>query len=215
MEKGKPSWSTRALVSLIRDGKVTSDCGEYNGRVFTSDQYKAAMNVIDSEKFVKDYIARNGTKSFLCERLRDGYIGQEIEGPKGSVTLRTARGKPFGTIVAIPTEKGVPVFGLTYISNDEDYAAPVVGLAIALRRAIEGQLSGKVGIEAGSVRNRAKLQALHFEKRAKAFFYPDHFSHSRGSDPVIYENYDEIHRNREIALEMAKAKETKDKWARK
>lgn len=202
MERGKPSWSTRALVQLIRSGKVASDCGEFEGRVFTSEQYKAAKDVIDSEKFVEEYIARNGTKSFLCERLRDGYIGQEIKGPRGTVSLRTARGKPFGTIVAIPTKKGVPVFGITYVASSEDYAAPVVGLAIALRRAVEGQLSGKVGIEAECLRNRAKAQALHFEKRAKAFFYPDRFSHSRGSEPVVYERYDEIHRNREIALSM-------------
>ena len=150
-----------------------------------------------------------GKSNFVSERLRPGYIGAEISCDKG-IFLQTERGKPYGTIVAVPTEDNVCI-GYSFIDErDLKYATPIVGLYIAYKRAIEGRDNGKVGYESpvilsdGSKHNldgNTKAQLNHFEKRALAYFHPDVYSYSRGQEgkKVVYENYDKIH-SRQIAI---------------
>lgn len=171
----------------IKDGKEKED-------------YEYAKLVIEAEKFVKDYIDANGTKSFISERLRGGFIGEIVHSDSGSSYIQSVRGRPFGTVVALKTSDNV-VLGMSYMDpQDAGRGHPIVGLYIALKRAIDGLKDGKVGAESKYVKTKAKKQIKHFEKRALAYFHPDTYSYSRGSNPVKYEDYEAIHQRRAMIL---------------
>lgn len=162
--------------------------------------FAVANYIFDAEKFVNDYIKKNGTKSFISERLRNGFIGELVHCENGTSYIQSIRGKPFGTVVAIPTKDNV-VLGMSYLDPEDmekDY--PILGLYIALKRALDGLKENKIGAEKRYIKSKARKQIIHFEKRAKAFFHPDVYSYSRGSNPVHYDNYDEIHQRRKLVL---------------
>lgn len=161
---------------------------------------EAARLIVDSREYIDGYVKAGG--KYICERLRPGFIGDIVYIPGGASYIQKERGRPFGTIVAIPDGNGEVVIGFSYIDEeDRNSASPSVGLAIALKRAVEGKNAGKVGYSKRWVKNSAaKTQAIHFLKRAKAYFNPEKYSYSRGSEPVVYENYDEIHARRKAIL---------------
>ena len=102
--------------------------------------------------------------------------------------------------MAIPTKDNV-VLGMSYLDpEDMEKSYPILGLYIALKRALDGAKEDKVGAEKIHIKSKARKQISHFEKRAKAFFHPDVYSYSRGSNPVHYDNYDEIHQRRKLIL---------------
>lgn len=161
---------------------------------------KTAQLVIKSEKFVKDYIEKNGTKSFISERLRNGFIGELIHCDNGSSYIQSVRGKPYGTSVALKTDNGV-VIGLSYMDTEDlNKGHPIVGLAIALKRAIERKENKENSFDKTKVKSRSRRQIEHFEKRALSYFHPEKYSYSRGTDPVEYKDYDEIHARRRMIL---------------
>lgn len=170
--------------------------------------FEYAKDILTAEEFVKDYINDNGTKAFISERLRDGYIGKEIN-ENGKVSIQSERGMPFGTVVAIPTsDPDNPVaFGYSYMSSYErmrGLSYPVLGQALALKRAIAAR-DGKTDVNApNGTRPKAKDQVEHFQKRAKAFFYPDIYSYSRGQEgkKVVYDDWDGIHERIKIVEKM-------------
>lgn len=158
-----------------------------------------AKLVVESEKFVKEFIEKNGTKAFISERLRAGYIGEIVHCDNGASYIQSVRGRPFGTIVAIKAGDSISI-GTSFVSDeDKNKGHPVVGLALALRRAVERR-DNNIFLLDKKIKSKARKQAEHFEKRAKAYFHPDVFSHSRGSEPVVYEDYDEIHERRKMIL---------------
>lgn len=145
--------------------------------------------LVEAIEFVEKYKKENGDKSFLCERLRDGFIGNLITDMNGNRYIQSTRGKPYGTIVSIKTKDGVSI-GATYLdSNDKDY--PIIGCYLALKEAINNNTV---------LRNKAVKQIEHFKKRSLAFFWPEKYSYSRGTEPVKYEDYDVIHKRREMIL---------------
>jgi hypothetical protein len=154
---------------------------------------------MEARKFVDDYVAKGG--AFIAERLRDGYIG-ELKLIDGKQVIQTERGVPYGTIVAIKTEDSI-VTGISYLSPEEK-SKPIVGLYIALKRALDGLKEGKKLTETKYIKRKARKQIEHFEKRALSYFHPEVYSYSRGTNPVKYEDYDAIKARREVILKEKK-----------
>lgn len=186
--------SADKILSELRKGKeVVDKIGDY---VVLPEELERAKLVREAEVFVENYRKENGTKAYLCERLRDGFIGNLISDNNGNSYIQAVRGKPYGTVVAIPTEDDI-VLGMSYMDPDDaKFSHPIVGCYIALKRAIDGKENGKVRAEERFIKNKAKKQIEHFEKRSLAFFWPDKYSHSRGTEPVVYPDYDIIHERR-------------------
>ena len=192
----------------------------------------AVLLTAEAIKFLDGIVNKDGNGNvevgksvFVSERLRPGYIGAEIPSNVG-VLLQTERGKPYGTVVAVPTDDSVCI-GYSFIEErDSKYATPIVGLYIAYKRAIDGRDAGKHGFENpvvlpdGSKRNldgNTKAQLVHFEKRALAYFHPDVYSYSRGQEgkKVVYDNYDKIHQRQIAILGEEKVKKNAPKPSKK
>lgn len=188
--------SAHSMLKILRSG------GEVTNIQNTKEQenLEYANLVIKAENFVKDYIEKNGTKGFIAERLRNGFIGNLVYTDNGTSYIQSVRGKPYGTVVALKNGEDI-VLGMSYVDpEDINKGHPIIGLYIALKRAIDGLKEGKIRAEAKYIKSRSRKQIEHFEKRALAYFHPDKYSHSRGSDPVKYEDYNEIHKRRAMIL---------------
>lgn len=174
------------------------------------------------EALVKDFMKR---EKILTLRVRDGFIGKELD--DSGYRLQLERGKPRGTMVAVKGEDKNVFIGHIYLKpGDKD--VPAVGQFLALMDAVarrerkrpgEEILLQKTGLEAADYlasedgfihiavpepkdmknMNDRKLEEF-FRIRAMCYFWPDVYSHTRGSDKIIYPNYEHIHRNRERAL---------------
>ena len=155
---------------------------------------KEARNKARDEalEFVNNYKKENGNKGFISLRIRDGFIGKKLKNGR----LQLERNKPRGTLVAIKGDNNDVHIGFTYLSN-KDKDIPIVGIAEALKNAI----LSKNGI-GKTYKTKDEDLFKFFEVRAKCFFYPDLYSHSRGTEKLVYPNYDENHMNREKALKF-------------
>lgn len=150
-----------------------------------------------------DSIRKNGHPLYITERLRSNCIGERVH-DKFSATSYIAenRGKPFGTIVAIPFEKdGVKtvIVSITYISKDEVGASPTVGVFLAYDMAetalktctvIEHKFKDEQNV-VFYTDNRTcfkynKPQIYHFIKRALCYFWPEEYSYSKGVNKLHY-----------------------------
>ena len=207
MNRQLPKVSIKFLVRYLRENNFTFNENKMNIIVtskgltleVTYDIYMKAKQIIDAEEFVNGYKKAGG--KFIAERLRDGFIGMEVSTNIGTKYIQSIRGKPFGTVVSIPTKDNDVVLGMSYIDVDnEKYPTAIVGLAMALKRAIEGYEHEKHGVEQRNVRSRARKQIEHFYKRSLAYFVPEIYSRTRGTNPVIYDNYEEIHARRKLIL---------------
>ncbi len=190
--------NVNSMLKVIRAGGTVTDIK--NAKEQENLEY--ANLVVTAENYVKDYIAKNGTKGFIAERLRDGFIGELVHADNGASYIQAVRGKPFGTVVAIKTEDDI-VLGMSYMDpEDANKSHPIVGLYIALKRAVDGLNAGYKRAEKRYIKSRAHRQIEHFEKRALAFFHPDVYSYSRGQEgkKVVYEDYDIIHKRRAMIL---------------
>ena len=149
---------------------------------------------------------------YISERLRKGYVGKEIYDKDGVKYIQASRGRPFGTVVALkaPYAEDV-VIGYSFLNEvDRKTELPHIGLYLALKRAREGLKENKVGFEPSPYLDADTIAQLkHFKKRAKAYFYPEKFSHSRGTDPVEYEDFDKIHAFQKLVAKQAKKKKVK------
>lgn len=149
----------------------------------------------DAIEYIHSYKGKH-----VAERLRDGYIGKIKINKNGLTSIQNTRGKPYGTIVAVPTEDNI-VIGVSYITKDEmDF--PIIGEYLALKRALEGKEKNKTSYERKSVITKAKAQVEHFEKRSLAYYHPEIYSYSRGIEgkKVVYDNYEEIHARQQMIL---------------
>ena len=145
----------------------------------------------EAQKFVDEFKKEYGNKGFISLRIRDGYIGKELGGGR----LQLTRGSPRGTLVAIKGEDGQVFVGHTYLSNKDD-DIPIVGIAEALKMAI---LEKEKGI-AKVLKSKDKDLYKFFEIRAKCYFYPEIYSYSRGTNKLLYPNYEKVHELRKRAL---------------
>ena len=137
MKEIKKAVRVRTVVNALKAGKAIP-------AEATPEQVDFANQVIQAEKIVSDFIKENGTKAMLVERLRDHYIG-EIVKSGNTVNIQAVRGKPYGTIVALPTKDNNIVCGISYLSaEDKNSSFPILGVSIALKRALEDRETGKV-----------------------------------------------------------------------
>lgn len=143
--------------------------------------YDAVVEIVEA----REYMAKN-EKKYISERLRTAYIGEDCFTADGTQYIAMNRGKPTGTLVAILDEETDEIkIGVSLISKDEKYATPIVGLKKAMEKIDSPVIFGLDGHE--------RKQLERFKLRAKAYFMPETFSFSRGTDPVSYPNYEKIH----------------------
>lgn len=151
----------------------------------------ARIKARDEAQAFVDKFKESGEK-YIAIRIRDGFIGKEL----GGKNLQLERGKPRGTLVSIKNGDDVTI-GFSFL-NKKDTDVPIVGVAEALKNAINERDNG-VCRTWGPNKNDLELYNF-FKKRSLAYFHPEKYSYSRGSDPVEYKNYDKIHENRKRAL---------------
>jgi hypothetical protein len=187
--------SVSELFKMGRSGtELSKSMPVKTGFVLTDENLKAAKDVIEAEQYIKDFIKKNGTKAMLSLRIRRGYIGKEIDLPDGTKALQTQRSRPFGVMVALK-ENGIDKevsYGISYINPIETHHYPIVGLALALRRA--------QGLEDPiPVRNVDMDLFNFFTVRARAYFFPERYSRKHGvANPIDYPGYEKIHKNRKL-----------------
>jgi hypothetical protein len=145
----------------------------------------------EAQKFVDEFRKEHGNNGFISLRIRDGFIGKEV----GNGRLQLERTKPRGTLVAIKGGNGEVFIGSVYKSNKDD-DIPIVGIAEALKDAI----ARKEGKEGRALKNKDLDLWNFFYIRSRCYFFPEIYSHTRGTSKLSYPNYDTIHKNRAKAL---------------
>jgi hypothetical protein len=145
----------------------------------------------EAQKFVDEFRKEHGNNGFISLRIRDGFIGKEV----GNGRLQLERTKPRGTLVAIKGENGEVFIGSVYKSNKDD-DVPIVGIAEALKDAI----ARKEGKKGRALKNKDLDLWNFFYIRSRCYFFPEIYSHTRGTSKLSYPNYDIIHKNRAKAL---------------
>lgn len=167
------------------------------------DNFKKAKMITLAQKEIDEYIKKNGTKSFIAERLRDGFIGELVHTANGTSYIQCVRGKPYGTVVAIKNGDDIAI-GITYLDSEDidKRQYPILGQWQALVRAQKTAKECKGRIDGKNLKSKARRQVEHFTKRALSFYFPDVYSHSRGQEgkKVEYKDYEEIHRRRAMIL---------------
>lgn len=143
----------------------------------------------EAQKYIDAYHKEHGNNAYISLRIRDGFIGKEI----GAGNLQLTRAKSRGTMVAIKGDNdGEVKIGWTYL-NKEDEDIPIVGIMEALKAAQTN--------ETKKLKNKNDKDLFDFFMvRAKCYFYPEKYSHSRGTEKINYPNYDKVHSNRVRAL---------------
>lgn len=189
--------SLKKVIKALKNGEKAPENA-------TAEDIQFATDVVNAEKFVKEFIKKNGTKAFISERLRDGYIGKELN-INGAYAIQSERGAPHGTLVAMPNKQGTITLGVSYISPRDTrlgHSYPILGVFNALKNCLYNLVDEREYDEGFLVRNKDAQQVDHFKKRALAFFWPDVYSYSRGQEgkKVVYENYEAIHRRRKLIL---------------
>lgn len=196
--------------------------GYVNGTKIPSDipesVQKKVIEIAKAIKFVDDYSKEN---KIVTERLRTYFVGETIKCNAGFEVWAPCRGKPTGTVVAIKTDWGIAV-GISKIAKDEKYPIAVLGQFLALKDAIDSKNSAEksgnyknadekypvlmIDGRFNLLNNHERKQLERFILRAKAYFYPEIYSFSRGENPVSYPNYEEIHRRQLLILGEDKLK---------
>ena len=148
-------------------------------------------------KFAEDFKA-SGEK-YVSIRIRDGYIGKELDG--SGTKLQTERSRPRGTMVAIKGKDDKVYIGAAYKSS-KDGDIPAVGIKLALERALKNRDEAEKNglIPSSGVKEKDQLLYNFFKIRSMCYFFPELYSHSRGTNKITYPNYDKIHENRKRAL---------------
>lgn len=164
--------------------------GELND--LPADVKDAVMLYVDAYSYMLKF-EETGEK-YVSERLRKNYIGELVSDTKGNKCIATTRGKPTGTIIAMPDGEGGLKFGVSHVSTTEKYESPIVGLFLAIRDVTSEDEVLK------TLSPHEKKQFERFKLRSMAYFYPDKYSYSRGTDPVVYPNYEEIHKRQVLIL---------------
>ena len=159
------------------------------------------------------YLEKCGIKH-VTERLRPGFIGMETKDTY-TVTQQVSRGAPYGTLVSIPGLNGKSTVGISYYDEIGRFATPICSEYLALKKALQNKKNGINGTDKESLRKESKAQFEHFYKRSLAYWNPDKYSYSRGSEPIEYENFENIHKNQIKILGEQKVKTFATRLSRK
>lgn len=163
--------------------------------------YLNAQLLIKSRQFLEK--ARNVEK-YCVDTFRYGYIGKKVTDMYGSEFVQTRRGRPYGYIAAVLDNDDKVYVGYTFISENELFPHPVIGQAIALKNALANRAK-KISCEMildGSYQGKfincslngdSKAMLKHFYDRARRYFLPEVYSHSRGLEPIQDPNFVDIH----------------------
>lgn len=168
------------------------------------DVKEAVQEYVDAYQFMLGY--EDAGNRYVSERLRSSYVGEMVSDEKGVSYVATNRGKPTGTIVAIPTTDNRLLVGFSHVEPDEEFESPIVGLYYALKNAqfvVTGPTDPATPV---GLTGHEKRQFKRFILRAFAYFYPDEYSYSRGKNPVVYPKYEEIHKRQLMILGEEKLK---------
>ncbi len=200
MKKRTPYYTSKVIRKLaLKFMKNELSMEEIVKMDMPQDAYEALMLNIEAYKYVIQY--EESGKKYVSERLRTAYIGEEVSDVNGTKYVSTIRGKPTGTIVAIPDGDKI-LIGVSKLDEDEKYPSPIVGLYLALKNVkYYEDTDSPMGLN-----GHEKRQLTRFRLRAKAYFFPDKYSYSRGTDPVVYPNYDEVHKRQIMILGEEKVK---------
>lgn len=188
------SVSVQELLKFGRSGKDISKFISKPNYIIENKNLVLANEILSSEEYVKNFLKENGTQALLSLRIRRGYIGKEIKLPDGTRAMQTQRSRPFGVLVAIKDKSKVSevCYGISYTSPDEIHHYPIIGLALALKRALGEE-------ESISVKPIDIDLFNFFTVRARAYFYPEKYSRKHGvPNPIDYPGYDKIHKNRKL-----------------
>jgi hypothetical protein len=189
----KTKMGLREAELFIRNGGNAAQFVEKN-TALTDKEREELWNAATSLKESRDYI-ENFKEKYASEAFRYGYIGKTVTDMYGNTYVQVNRGKHYGYLAAVFDGNDIYI-GFTYISKNEKYVHPVIGQAIALKRAVENR-DNKLTIEQTKekpwLRSSDTLQFDHFVSRAKRYFQPDIYSHSRGKEPIEQPMFDEIH----------------------
>lgn len=189
----KTKMSLREAELFIRNGGNAAEFVDKNAALSNEERqelWDAALSLKESRDYIKGFKEKYATEAF-----RYGYIGKTVTDMYGNTYVQTSRGKHYGYLAAVFDGADIYV-GFTYISKSEKYVHPVIGQAIALKRAVENR-ENKLSIEQTKtkpwLRSSDLLQFDHFVNRALRYFQPEVYSHSRGEKPLEQPKFDEIH----------------------
>lgn len=150
--------------------------------------YAQAVVLRDSRKYLDSV-----KEKYISQRLRLGYVGCNLNSNVNVEFMQLTPGPELGFTAAVFDEASKKIYiGVSYISPDETLVDPIIGQAIALKRAIENKEKGLDGI-LPSKRALYRKALDYFYDRAKRYFIPEEFSHSRGKNPVKDGNFDQTH----------------------
>lgn len=194
--KKKTRMTLRQAEKFFRDGGSEADFKAKNTALSGNglkDLKEAALLLKESRDFIDNFKER-----YISEALRYGYIGKKISDSNGSEFVQISRGGQYGYLAAVIDDKKTLYAGIAYISEDEKYRHPVIGHAIALKRAIENREKGILmaayeDLKTPFLKSGDVLQYEHFFDRACRYFLPEEYSYSRGKSPVESRNFDDIH----------------------
>lgn len=198
--KKKPYFTSKVVRKMaLKFMKGELSMEEIEKMEMPVDAKNALLTNIEAYKFMLDYEDKGNR--YITERLRTTYVGEEITSENGGKSIAMNRGKPTGTVVAIPDGDKI-LIGVSKIDENEKFLSPMVGLYIALKNVkFYEEDEYPMGINA-----HERRQIMRFRLRAKAYFFPDKYSYSRGTDPVVYPKYEEIHKRQIMILGEEKVK---------
>jgi hypothetical protein len=168
--------------------------------VKTNDAAELNRKVSDAKNVIKAF-EKTG-KRYLIECIRGGFIGKEVYDKDGVKYIQASRGKPYGYMVAIADDNKVYV-GYSLIHGDDEFIHPVIGKAIALKKATEN-LSDGIDVDTlldkqystttsrnSFISGNEKAQLTHFKNRAYRFFWPKIYA-AKGTDPIYNNGFSKI-----------------------
>lgn len=168
-----------------------------NGNELPNDLPKDVVEVVKQTAKSLKFLDEKKSMKFIVERLRPNTVGDILSTKDNQPVIALNRGKPEGFIAAISDGSRV-YFGISYfVPNEEKYVIPCIGEALALERAIDN-MKKMMPNYVKMFKKHHKRQIDHFYNRAKAYFMPEKYSYSRGSEPLDY--YDKkLHDRQEYA----------------
>ena len=139
---------------------------------FAKEQKKDMSNwffeIVSDTADALDFLEYHKDKKLLYERLREYTVGSLVN---NSVMVDRANARGICLSYFNPETKEV-VTGVSYLNTTENYFMPTIGVAEALKDALANA--------------EYKSQYNHFVMRSKAYFLPEVYSYSRGSNPLDY-----------------------------